>query len=167
MKKVFNFLIIYFLIFYGVSFGEEIFIPMIPLVPASPNIITEEASKEKWELKSTHSIILETKMKVVVPLEIISDVKIQGTVIDDETIEIPFELEMNKAPIRRDYYALKYNTTEIDIDGDGKLDTKIYSPKYINEQVIRETKLVVNGKDISKEGVHRAKVYVTVEVKDN
>lgn len=144
-------------------------IPMIPMIPASPNTDTttdENDNLTEWELEKISTFHLETKVEVLVPLEIISDVEIKALVIDNQKLVIPFELEMNKEPERKNYYGLHYSETEIDIDEDGKVDTKIFSPKYINQRFVKDNYLYIDGANISKEGVHKKRVYVTVELKD-
>ncbi|ERT68263.1 hypothetical protein HMPREF0202_01833 [Cetobacterium somerae ATCC BAA-474] len=144
-------------------------IPMIPMIPASPNTDTttdENNNLTEWELEKISTFHLETKVEVLVPLEIISDVEIKALVIDDQKLVIPFELEMNKEPERKNYYGLHYSETEIDIDEDGKVDTKIFSPKYINQKFVKDNYLYIDGSKISKEGVHKKRVYVTVELKE-
>ena len=144
-------------------------LPAIPLIPALPNeeSTTDGTGEEvKWKLEDSYTINLDTKVKAVVPLEIITDVDIKALIIDDEQVTIPFELEMNKVPDKQNFYMLDYSETEIDIDGDGVLDTFIYSPKYINKKLVTDNYLFIDGKNISREGVHRKKVYITVELNE-
>lgn len=144
-------------------------IPMIPMIPAVPNTDTttdENSNITEWELEKTATFYLDTKVNVVVPLEIISDVEIKALVIDDQKVVVPFELEMNKNPDKKDFYKLNYSETEIDIDQDGAIDTKIFSPRYINQKVVKDNYLHIDGANISKEGVHRKRVYITVELKE-
>ena len=61
---------------------------------------------------------------------------------------------------------LNYSQTEIDLDNDGNIDTKIYSPKYINKKVVDDNLLTIDGSNITKEGLHKKRVYITVEVRD-
>ncbi|MGL4453012.1 MAG: hypothetical protein ACRCTZ_17775, partial [Sarcina sp.] len=141
-------------------------LPAIPLIPALPD---EESTNDnsgeevKWKLEDSYTINLDTKVQVVVPLEIITDVDIKALIIDDEQVTIPFELEMNKEPNKQNFYVLNYSETEIDIDEDGTVDTFIYSPKYINKKLVKDNYLYIDGKNISREGVHKKKVYITVE----
>ncbi|MDX8336580.1 hypothetical protein [Candidatus Cetobacterium colombiensis] len=144
-------------------------IPMIPMLPATPTTDTtvdEQENVTEWELEKISTFHLETKVNVIVPLEIITDVEIKALVVDDAKVTVPFELEMNKAPDKKDFYKLNYSETEIDIDSDGAIDTKIYSPTYINEKVVKDNYLVIDGANISKEGVHKKRVYITVELKE-
>ncbi|MGL4901801.1 MAG: hypothetical protein ACRC3I_01825, partial [Cetobacterium sp.] len=66
----------------------------------------------------------------------------------------------------QNFYVLNYSETEIDIDGDGTVDTFIYSPKYINKKLVKDNYLYIDGKNISREGVHKKKVYITVELNE-
>lgn len=144
-------------------------LPAIPLIPALPSeeSTTDGTGEEiKWKLEDSYTIHLDTKVKAVVPLEIITDVDIKALIIDDELVTIPFELEMNKEPDKQNFYILNYSETEIDIDGDGTLDTFIYSPKYINKKLVTDNYLFIDGKNISREGVHKKKVYITVELNE-
>ena len=106
------------------------------------------------------------EVEVVIPLEIISDIEIQAMVIDDQEIEVPFEIEMNKEPDKRDYYRLNFSETELDIDDDGQNDTYIYSNKFINSKIEKDNKVVIKGRNISKEGYHQKIVYITIETYD-
>ncbi|MGL5088261.1 MAG: hypothetical protein ACRC6Z_02185 [Cetobacterium sp.] len=170
------------------SFGEEIIhrptiLPLLPedyenspnLLPGIPIIpglndedttVNSDGEELKWKLEDSYTINLDTKVEVVVPLEIITDVDIKALVIDDQELSIPFELEMNKTPDKQNFYVLNYSETEIDIDGDGTLDTFIYSPKYINKKLVTENYLYIDGKNITREGVHKRKVYITVELNE-
>ncbi|MHA5067262.1 hypothetical protein [Cetobacterium somerae] len=144
-------------------------LPAIPLILALPDEeSTDDNSGEevKWKLEDSYTINLDTKVQVVVPLEIITDVDIKALIIDDEQVTIPFELEMNKEPNKQNFYVLNYSETEIDIDGDGTLDTFIYAPKYINKKLVTDNYLFIDGKNISREGVHKKKVYITVELNE-
>lgn len=154
------------------SFQEdgEAAAPSPEFVPVVPVIIQGDSSEHEgdgaWKLDKTFNLMMESRVNVVVPLEIISDIDIKATVIDNQELEIPFEIEMNREPEKKDHYLLQYSQREIDIDGDGKIDTKIYSPKYINKKILDENRLVIQGENISNEGTHRKKIYITVEIKD-
>lgn len=141
-------------------------IPIIPDMPTDETTTGSSGEEVKWKLDDSYTINLETKVKVVVPLEIISDVDIKALIIDDEKVTIPFELEMNKDPDKQNFYMLNYSETEIDIDGDGRIDTYIYSPKYINKRLVTDNYLYIDGENITKEGVHKKKVYITVELSE-
>ena len=41
------------------------------------------------------------EVEVIIPLEIISDIEIQAMIIDDQEVEVPFEIEMNKEPDKK------------------------------------------------------------------
>ncbi|MGL5316563.1 MAG: hypothetical protein ACRC92_25120 [Peptostreptococcaceae bacterium] len=139
-------------------------IPLIPALPGEESITSGNGEEVKWKLEDSYTMHLDTKVKAVVPLEIITDVDIKALIIDDEQLTIPFELEMNKEPDKQNFYVLNYSETEIDIDGDGTLDTFIYSPKYINKKLVTDNYLFIDGKNISREGVHKKKIYITVEL---
>lgn len=170
MKKLLGILMI--LITINVTGAEDKapVIPMIPLLPAIPSQPAGDGTQEGEEIikrpLETKTIIMGMEVEVVVPLEIISDVEIQAMVIDDQEIEVPFEIEMNKEPDKRDFYKLNFTETEIDIDDDGQDDTYIYSSKFINSKIEKDNKVVIKGKNISKEGYHQKIIYITVETHD-
>ncbi|MGL6120265.1 MAG: hypothetical protein ACRC0V_07120 [Fusobacteriaceae bacterium] len=141
-------------------------IPIIPELNDEETTLNSKGEEFRWKLEDSYTINLDTKVEVVVPLEIITDVDIKALVIDDQELSIPFELEMNKTPDKENFYVLNYSETEIDIDGDGTLDTFIYSPKYINKKLVTENYLYIDGKNITREGVHKRKVYITVELNE-
>ncbi|WP_293721423.1 hypothetical protein [uncultured Cetobacterium sp.] len=141
-------------------------IPIIPSLPTEDSTISGNGEEVKWKLEDSYTINLDTNVQVVVPLEIITDVDIKALIIDDQELTIPFDLEMNKEPDKQNFYVLNYSETEIDIDGDGILDTFIYSPKYINKKVVKDNYLYIDGKNITREGVHKKKVYITVELNE-
>ena len=162
MKK---FIGIFFLIFnIGLyAEGENIIVPMIPLLPSMP---TNPEAEGKPVPLETKTIIMKMETEIEVPLEIISDTEIQALIIDDQKAVVPFEIEMNKEPDKKDYYKLNYSETEIDIDEDGEVDTKIYSNEFINSKIEKENYVVIEGKNISKEGYHEKIIYLTVETHD-
>ncbi len=102
--------------------------------------------------------------KVIVPLEIITDLEVDATVVDDHKLEIPFTLVMNKNPNKE--YKIKYTESIIDIDGDGKDDVEIISPSISNSKVEEKNKIVIDGAGIAKDGVYTKRIYMSVEVKD-
>ena len=104
--------------------------------------------------------------EVIVPLEIISDIEIQAMVIDDQEIEVPFEIEFNKTPDKNRSYSINYSQTEIDIDEDGVDDTFIYSNRNIDSKILKDNKVVIKGANISKEGYHEKIIYLEVETHD-
>lgn len=145
-------------------------VPMIPLLPALPvqpaGDGTQNGEETVRKPLETKTLIMGMEVEVVVPLEIISDVEIQAMVIDEQEIEVPFEIEMNKEPDKKDFYKLNFTETEIDIDDDGQDDTYIYSTKFINSKIEKDNKVVIKGKNISKEGRHQKIIYITVETHD-
>lgn len=171
-------LMVVFVTLSGIAMGTESLdklpiIPLIPLVPAAPNIEIDNTSKEEVgeqeEVKSRvlekiDTVMLPIKTSVYVPLEIISDVEIEATLIDDQEITIPFNVETNKKPEKKDYYKLKFSENEIDIDKDGAIDTYLYSSKYINSKILDGNYVNIKGSGISTEGNFYKKIYLTVEV---
>lgn len=139
-------------------------LPLIPFVPISPEELVEENGKRI--LEKTFTVMLEARVKVFVPLEILSDIDLKAVVIDDQEIDVPFEIEMNREPEQKDYYKLKFSETEIDIDKDGTPDTFIYAPEYINSRIVDESYVKIKGSGIKEEGVYKKKVYITIEVPD-
>ena len=162
MKK---FLGIFFLLA-GIASAEgqkDEIVPMLPLLPSIP--IQQENSGKPIPI-DVKTVVMKMETKIEVPLEIISDVEIQAMIIDDQTAVVPFEIEMNKEPNKKDYYKLNYSATEIDIDDDGKTDTYIYSNQYINSKIEKDNRVEIHGKNISKEGYHEKIIYMTVEIHD-
>lgn len=115
-------------------------------------------------LEKVYNVYLDMKVNVYVPLEIVSDVNIYATVLGNETLEIPFDLELNRKPEKNNYYSIKYSDMVLDIDNDGEDDTYIYSPKYINERVETNNYVKIYGEKISNEGIYKKRIYMTVEV---
>lgn len=178
MKKM---LLMLMLLVSGISYSETI--PALPLAPAIkndgvsqlppdtpqvPGLPTEDKVEEGGirKLEYNTTVMLQSRLKVNVPLEIVSDIDIEAMVIDDQKIEVPFDIELNKEPEIKDYYKIKYSETEIDIDKDGQIDTKIYSPKFLNTRIVEDNIVYIDGAKISKEGTHKKKVYMTIEVKE-
>lgn len=156
------------MIFIGINIigvDEAPIMPMIPLLPAIPNKPEVEGETPKRPLE-TKTIIMGMEVEVIIPLEIISDIEIQAMIIDDQEVEVPFEIEMNKEPDKKDFYKLNFTENEIDIDDDGQDDTYIYSSKFINSKIEKDNKVVIKGKNISKEGYHQKIIYITVETHD-
>lgn len=162
MKKLFA---LFFLILNTAVFSEESepIIPMLPLLPSMPVNPEAEGKPVPLEVKT---VIMKMETEIVVPLEIISDTEIQAMVIDNQKAVVPFEIEMNKEPDKKDYYKLNYSETEIDIDDDGKTDTFIYSNEYINSKIEKDNRVEIQGENISKEGYHEKIIYMTVEIHD-
>lgn len=175
MKKI---AIALFLIINTLGMAESI--PAIPIIPIKPPITEGEKpdnptlpTEDKVEadgrirkLEQNTTIMMNIQLKVEVPLEIVSDVDINAMVIDDMKLEIPFEIELNKKPDKKDYYKIKFSENKIDIDSDGQIDTTIYTPPYINTQIVKDNMVYIDGAKISKEGKHTRKVYMTVEVRE-
>ncbi len=143
--------------------------PMIPLIPSIP--IEKEEILESGEVKvrkliKTAALEVPLKAEVDVPLEIITDVDIKALIVDDENLEIPFELELNRKPEAAGIYKLNFSSTQIDIDDDGVIDTEIFASKDISDKIIKDNYVKITGKNISKEGTHKKRVYITVEVND-
>lgn len=162
--------VLYSISIYSNPVVDGIIKPTIPIenenieLPEVPNITPAEELAAGWRLQKNYTALLETKLNVFVPLEILSDIDINAVVIDSEELNIPFEIELNKEPEKKDYYKLKFSETEIDIDNDGKVDTYIYSPKYINQKILRENYVNIKGSNISKDGDYYKKIYITIEV---
>ncbi|MGL5122601.1 MAG: hypothetical protein ACRC6K_00325 [Fusobacteriaceae bacterium] len=117
-----------------------------------------------WKLEKNYTVLLESRLNIFVPLEILSDIDINAVVIDGEEVNIPFEISLNREPKKKDYYKLKFSETKIDIDNDGLIDTTIYSPKYINQKIVKESYVNIKGANISKDGDYYKKIYITIEV---
>ncbi len=139
-------------------------LPLIPLIPTLPNEIENiDEDGNIRNLEKNYTVMIEAKVNIFVPLEIVSDINIDATVYGNQIVEVPFDIELNKEPEKKNYYKLKYSETEIDIDNDGKIDTYIYSPEFINTRYIRDNLVRIHGDKISQEGDYIKKVYVTVE----
>lgn len=139
-------------------------VPLIPLYPAIPTKGENIEEDEVRQLEKTYTVMMESKVNVFVPLEVISDINLEATVVGDQELELPFEVELNRKPEKSNYYVLKYSQNILDIDGDGQNDTYIYSPPYINDKIIKNNYVKIYGGKISKEGTHKKDVYITVEV---
>lgn len=185
MKSLKILVILTFFIFFKQGYSnvnEEIFIPAIPLPPeilkpenlenpnnefAIPEIKKSGIDIDGEELRyleKTYTVMMEAKVNVFIPLEVVSDLDIETTIIGDQVKEIPFEIELNRVPEKKDYYSIKYSESILDIDGDGNFDTYIHSPKYINQKISKDNYVKIYGEKISKEGKHSKTIYVTVEV---
>ncbi|WP_349764419.1 hypothetical protein [Fusobacterium sp. SYSU M8D902] len=175
MKKI----LLGFLLISSIGIAESIpAIPIIPILPPIegevgkpdvPTLPTEdkiESDGRIRKLEKNTTVLMNVQLKVEVPLEIISDVDIEAMVIDDMKLEIPFEIELNKKPEKKDYYKIKFSENKIDIDSDGQIDTTIYTPPYINTKIVKDNMVYIDGAKISKEGKHSRKVYMTVEVRE-
>lgn len=126
---------------------------------------TKEILLNEWRLiENGKEVTMKVKANVVTPLQIITDLDIKATVVDNQKLEIPFKLEMNKNPNKT--YELSYTENLIDIDNDGKLDVEIISPKYSTDKVIEDNKIIIYGQGIKEDGIYRKKIYMTVHLKD-
>ncbi|MGL5725731.1 hypothetical protein [Cetobacterium sp.] len=142
-------------------------VPMLPLLPGVPIEKVEETEDgmvTTRRLLSTGSLETRLEADVVVPLEIISDIEVKALIVDDENLEVPFEVELNKKPERAGIYRLNFSKTALDIDDDGVIDTEIFASQNIDSKIIKDNYVKITGKNISKEGTHRKRVYITVEV---
>lgn len=142
--------------------GTQIVVPMIPLEPAMP--IKKDLDEEGRKIEKNFRILMDERVNVYIPLEVITDIDMEATVIDNEIVRLPFEIELNRKPEKQNYYKIKYSETAFDIDGDGKIDTFIFSPPYINERKETNNYVEIQGANISKEGKHNKTVYITIEV---
>ena len=140
----------------------------LPMIPVAPNIPTTGKDEDEYGqirlLENTYTVMLESKMNVFVPLEIITDIDIEQNVIGDQIVDVPFEIELNREPEKKNYYSIKYSENLLDIDQDGVYDTYIHSPEYINEKVSKDNFVRIYGGNISKEGTHKKDIYLTVEI---
>lgn len=144
-------------------------IPLFPLLPSSPIDKVEEGENGKPSVRkliSSGVLEVDLKAEVIVPLEVISDVHIKALVVDDENLEIPFEVELSRKPEAAGIYRLNFSKTSLDIDDDGVVDTEIFASKNIDNKKIKDNYVKITGKNISKEGTHKKRVYITVEVND-
>lgn len=157
----------FFLSFILITFAEVFSQPMIPLIPANPvekEEVSENGETQIRKLIKTATLDIPLKAEVIVPLEIITDVDIKALIIDDENLEIPFELELNRKPEAIGLYRLNFSSTQLDIDDDGVVDTEIFASKNISDKFIKDNYIKITGKNISREGTHKKRVYITVEV---
>lgn len=142
--------------------GEIPEIPIGPTIPTTGRDVDELGQVRL--LEKTYTVMLESKVNIFVPLEVITDINIETTVIGDQIVDIPFEIELNRKPEKENYYSIKYSENIIDIDGDGMPDTYIFSPKYINEKISKDNFVRIYGENITNEGTHKKDVYITVEI---
>lgn len=134
----------------------------LPEVNKEKRYITKEGVRE---LEKVYNVYLDMKVNVYVPLEVVSDINIYATVLGNEILEIPFDLELNRRPEKNNYYSIKYSDMVFDIDNDGEEDTYIYSPKYINERIETNNYVKIYGERISNEGSYKKRIYMTVEIR--
>lgn len=177
MELIFKLIALFFL---GsiILLGKTQDIQNIPVtIPSFPHLVKPEVTDEKVEvpilkneedrgraLEKIDTVMLKVTTNVYVPLEIVSDVEIETTIVDDQEVTIPFTVEVNKKPDKKDYYKLKFSENSIDIDKDGVIDTQIYSTRYINSKLLDSNYVNIKGAGISNEGSFYKKVYLTIEV---
>ncbi|MGL6063483.1 MAG: hypothetical protein ACRC0S_00090 [Fusobacteriaceae bacterium] len=141
--------------------------PESPLIPLIPGLPTEQEDTDeignKRHLEKNYTVMVEAKVNIFVPLEIVSDIDVSADVFGEQVVNVPFTVELNREPERADYYKLKYSETELDIDKDGRNDVFIYSPEFINTRYITDNYVQVHGDKITKEGSYKKTVYVTIE----
>ncbi|MGL4935572.1 MAG: hypothetical protein ACRC51_08845 [Cetobacterium sp.] len=175
-------LILLFIAIFTMSYSNGTGGSFKPTIPLPPNIVNPENPNEDFAvpeikefgedidddelryLEKTYTIMLEAKVGVFIPLEVVSDINIETTIVGNQIKEIPFEIELNRTPEKKDYYSIKYSESSFDIDNDGKVDTYIYSPPYINQKISKDNYVKIYGEHISTEGRHSKVVYVTVEI---
>lgn len=169
-------LILMSLMIFSVCFGSLEHEPMIPLLPLYPdgtpaytpveNLDSSPKNEEDKDrvLEKIDTLMLKIQTNIYVPLEIVSDVEIEATLVDDQEVTIPFNIETNKEPDKKDYYKLKFSENEIDIDKNGTIDTYLYTTKYINSKISDGNFVNIKGSGISTEGTFYKKVYLTIEV---
>ncbi|MGL4866008.1 hypothetical protein [Cetobacterium sp.] len=151
-------------------YPEEWQDPNLPIIENMPQMPALEGYKEDLDgkklrkLQKTYTVALGTKVNVFIPLEVMTDIDIEATIIGNQIAQIPFDIELNRTPEKKNYYSVKYSKNELDIDDDGEIDTFIYSSKYINDRVSKDNYVKIFGEKISRDGVHKKKVYVTIEV---
>ena len=151
-------------------------LPQLPVLPPLPDdmpsyvpvedlkpTLENEGDKNRV-IEKIDTLMLKVSTNVYVPLEIISDVEIEATLVDDQEVIIPFNIETNKEQDKKDYYKLKFSENEIDIDKDGVIDTYLYTTKYINSKIFDGNYVNIKGSGISREGTFYKKVYLTIEV---
>lgn len=147
--------------------NPEIERPEIPLIPLVPSLPTQAENVDEEgnirELEKNFTLMLESKVDVYVPLEVVSDISIDALVLGDETVQVPFEIELNREPEKKNFYKIVYSDNKLDIDNDGKIDTYIYSPEFANTKVITDNYVEIQGKNISQDGDYQKKVYITIE----
>lgn len=134
---------------------------IIPELPNELENIDEDGNIRALEKNFT--VIMESKVGVFVPLEVTTDIAINTTVFGNETVQVPFEIELNREPEKKDFYKIIYSENKVDIDQDGKIDTFIYSPEFANSKIISDNYVEVQGANITQAGTYNKKVYLTVE----
>ena len=165
--------ILVFLLLFTVIIGSAESIPSTPIkesikVPGfkpDTDIIEPDKNDQFRRLEKTFTVMLENKINVFVPLEIITDIDIEATVIEKQHIKVPFDIELNRKPEKAGHYIAKFSEKEIDIDDDGKLDTYIVTPEFLEERINQGNYVEIFGENISEEGTYNKKLYITIDVK--
>lgn len=143
-------------------------IPNLPEIPTVREVLKEDDGYRI--LEKTFTVMLQAKVNIFVPLEVLSDIDLKATVIDDQKITVPFDIVFNRnlTEQEKNIYTLNFSETEIDVDDDGNIDTKIYYPKNLNidGDILTENYVVIEGSKITKDGKYKKTVYITVNVPD-
>ncbi|MGL4946879.1 MAG: hypothetical protein ACRC5T_13865 [Cetobacterium sp.] len=144
---------------------KSIFFLIVMLI-SSINLYSEEKfPAEEWQEIDTLKIVeMKVVANIIIPLQILTDLDIKSTVVDNQKLEIPFKLEMNKDPKKT--YKLSYTEKLIDMDDDGRVDVQIISPEYSSNRILENNKIVIYGEGIKNDGIYRKIIYMTVELKD-
>lgn len=144
---------------------KSIFFLIVMLI-SSVNLYSEEKfPAEEWQEIDTLKIVeMKVVANIIIPLQILTDLDIKSTVVDNQKLEIPFKLEMNKDPKKT--YKLSYTEKLIDMDDDGRVDVQIISPEYSSNRILENNKIVIYGEGIKNDGIYRKIIYMTVELKD-
>lgn len=139
---------------------------LIVMLISSINLYSEEKfPAEEWQEIDTLKIVeMKVVANIIIPLQILTDLDIKSTVVDNQKLEIPFKLEMNKDPKKT--YKLSYTEKLIDMDDDGRVDVQIISPEYSSNRILENNKIVIYGEGIKNDGIYRKIIYMTVELKD-
>ncbi|MGL6025070.1 MAG: hypothetical protein ACRC0F_10695 [Cetobacterium sp.] len=139
---------------------------LIVMLISSVNLYSEEKfPAEEWQEIDTLKIVeMKVVANIIIPLQILTDLDIKSTVVDNQKLEIPFKLEMNKDPKKT--YKLSYTEKLIDMDDDGRVDVQIISPEYSSNRILENNKIVIYGEGIKNDGIYRKIIYMTVELKD-
>ncbi|MGL6067023.1 MAG: hypothetical protein ACRC0R_08070 [Cetobacterium sp.] len=139
---------------------------LVVILIITTNLYSEDKfPEEEWrEIGTIENVEMKIVANIIVPLQIITDLDVKATVVDNQKLEIPFKLEMNKDPKKT--YKLSYTEKLIDMDNDGRIDVQIISPEYSSNRVIEKNKIVIYGEGIKDDGIYRKIIYMTVELKD-
>lgn len=177
MNKLIKFFMLFQILLCSFSYGEILPVDRVPNIGDEikiPELPTEDLNETDSQgnvigrriLEKNTTVYLESRVRIFVPLEIISDIDIEALIVDNQKLRVPFEIELNKIPEKQNYYKLHYSEKEIDIDLDGQIDTYIYSSPFINTKILKDNILYIDGEKISKEGTFKRKIYMTIEVRE-